>query len=85
MINALYIGFKRVLINYKIWLEMLLWFWYFLQAIQGGHAVLLGMSYSTGRCTLARLAAYIAHCKVRYPIIKVYIYITKDISCDTSA
>ncbi|XP_052095798.1 dynein heavy chain domain-containing protein 1-like isoform X11 [Mytilus californianus] len=32
-------------------------------AIQGGHAVLLGMSYSTGRCTLARLAAYIAHCK----------------------
>ena len=36
----------------------------FLQAIQGGHAILLGMSYSTGRATLTRLAAYIAHCKV---------------------
>ncbi|XP_062587861.1 dynein heavy chain domain-containing protein 1-like, partial [Saccostrea cucullata] len=35
-------------------------------AIQGGHAILLGMSYSTGRATLARLAAYIAHCK-KYP------------------
>ncbi|XP_078321878.1 dynein heavy chain domain-containing protein 1-like isoform X7 [Crassostrea virginica] len=32
-------------------------------AIQGGHAILLGMSYSTGRATLTRLAAYIAHCK----------------------
>ena len=40
-------------------------FLYYFQAIQGGHAILLGMSYSTGRCTLARLAAYVAHCKVR--------------------
>uniref|UniRef100_A0A8W8M9M4 AAA+ ATPase domain-containing protein n=1 Tax=Magallana gigas TaxID=29159 RepID=A0A8W8M9M4_MAGGI len=36
-------------------------------AIQGGHAILLGMSYSTGRATLARLAAYIAHCKLFEP------------------
>ncbi|XP_060599368.1 dynein heavy chain domain-containing protein 1-like [Ruditapes philippinarum] len=33
-------------------------------ALQGGHAVLLGTSYSTGRATLVRLAAYIAHCKM---------------------
>ncbi|XP_078321875.1 dynein heavy chain domain-containing protein 1-like isoform X4 [Crassostrea virginica] len=36
-------------------------------AIQGGHAILLGMSYSTGRATLTRLAAYIAHCKLFEP------------------
>ncbi|KAJ8313861.1 hypothetical protein KUTeg_008422 [Tegillarca granosa] len=36
-------------------------------AIQGGHALLLGMSYCTGRVTLARLAAYIAHCKLFEP------------------
>ncbi|XP_048242736.1 dynein heavy chain domain-containing protein 1-like [Haliotis rufescens] len=33
----------------------------------GGHGLLLGMSYCTGRATLARLAAYIAHCKVYEP------------------
>ncbi|XP_069111192.1 dynein heavy chain domain-containing protein 1-like isoform X2 [Argopecten irradians] len=32
-------------------------------AIPGGHALLLGMTYSTGRATLVRLASYIAHCK----------------------
>ncbi|XP_025095393.1 dynein heavy chain domain-containing protein 1-like isoform X2 [Pomacea canaliculata] len=32
-----------------------------------GHALLLGMSYSTGRATLTRLAAYIAHCKLFEP------------------
>ncbi|XP_052798483.1 dynein heavy chain domain-containing protein 1-like isoform X5 [Mya arenaria] len=32
-------------------------------ALQGGHALLLGTSYSTGRATLVRLASYIAHCK----------------------
>ena len=36
----------------------------FFQALQGGHAILLGTSYSTGRATLVRLAAYVAHCKV---------------------
>ncbi|KAK7008742.1 dynein heavy chain domain-containing protein 1, partial [Biomphalaria glabrata] len=29
-----------------------------------GHALLLGMSYCTGRATLTRLAAYVAHCKL---------------------
>ncbi|KAH9487912.1 hypothetical protein Btru_067436 [Bulinus truncatus] len=29
-----------------------------------GHALLLGMSYCTGRATITRLAAYIAHCKL---------------------
>lgn len=37
----------------------------YFQAHPGGHGLLLGMSYCTGRATLARLAAYIAHCKVR--------------------
>ncbi|KAL8594105.1 hypothetical protein ACOMHN_000817 [Nucella lapillus] len=32
-----------------------------------GHALLLGMSYCTGRATLARLAAYISHCKLFEP------------------
>ncbi|KAH3716365.1 hypothetical protein DPMN_059086 [Dreissena polymorpha] len=33
-------------------------------ALQGGHGLLLGTSYSTGRATLVRLASYIAHCKM---------------------
>ncbi|GFR96322.1 dynein heavy chain domain-containing protein 1-like [Elysia marginata] len=32
-----------------------------------GHALLLGMSYCTGRATLARLAAFVAHCKLFEP------------------
>ncbi|XP_076466624.1 dynein heavy chain domain-containing protein 1-like isoform X2 [Babylonia areolata] len=32
-----------------------------------GHALLLGMSYCTGRATLTRLAAYISHCKLFEP------------------
>ncbi|KAL3832089.1 hypothetical protein ACJMK2_023767 [Sinanodonta woodiana] len=36
-------------------------------AIPGGHALLLGTSYSTGRATLIRLASYIAHCKLFEP------------------
>ena len=34
------------------------------QAHPQGHALLLGISYCTGRATLTRLAAYITHCKV---------------------
>ncbi|XP_035825634.1 dynein heavy chain domain-containing protein 1 [Aplysia californica] len=32
-----------------------------------GHALLLGMSYCTGRATVARLAAFVGHCKLYEP------------------
>ncbi|KAK6166840.1 hypothetical protein SNE40_023452 [Patella caerulea] len=36
-------------------------------AFPGGNALLLGISYCTGRATLARLAAYTANCKIFEP------------------
>ncbi|ESP00380.1 hypothetical protein LOTGIDRAFT_173233 [Lottia gigantea] len=36
-------------------------------AYPGGHALLLGISYCTGRATLARLASYTANCKIFEP------------------
>ncbi|XP_041366047.1 dynein-1-beta heavy chain, flagellar inner arm I1 complex-like isoform X2 [Gigantopelta aegis] len=36
-------------------------------AFPGGHALLLGLSYSTGRASLVRLAAYMANCKLYEP------------------
>ena len=40
----------------------------FCQALPGGHALLLGLSYCTGRSTLTRLAAFTANCKVSVQI-----------------
>ncbi len=33
-------------------------------AMPGGHGVLIGLTHSTGRTTLVRLASFVAHCKV---------------------
>ena len=38
---------------------------YFFQAMPGGHAVLLGVSYCTGRGMLVRLAAHFCNAKVK--------------------
>jgi hypothetical protein len=49
------------------------------QATPGGHAMLLSMSFSTGRATLVRLAAHIANAKVysckSFNLLIIYFYI----------
>ncbi len=35
-------------------------------AMPGGHGVLIGLTHSTGRTTLVRLASFVAHCKVSF-------------------
>ncbi|XP_070211333.1 dynein heavy chain domain-containing protein 1-like isoform X3 [Littorina saxatilis] len=47
-----------------------------------GHALLLGMSYCTGRATLTRIASYIAHCKLYEPKPQAETHHNYDVVCE---